>query len=157
DRRVAGERERAECGGGARRGGPPARRRSDARRPPHARDARARRCRRAESTRRRRGRSGLRSEHLPLTHLHSFRLGALLALGLRLASPSPARAEETNAASALRAGRTGLDLYEAGKWASAFDVFVAAERMAHSPVFLLYQARCRRNTGNLLEARALFD
>jgi len=53
---------------------------------------------------------------------------------------------------AVRLGHDGIALYEASRWNEAHDRFQAAEQLVHSPVFVLYMARCRRNAGRLLEA-----
>jgi len=59
-------------------------------------------------------------------------------------------------AQALELGRAALAAYTAGSWQSAYDQFGAAEQIVHSPVFVLYMARCKRNSGQLLAARELF-
>ena len=67
-----------------------------------------------------------------------------------------ARASEPGAENqAIELGRTALDAYARGAWADAYVAFRAAESLAHSPVFVLYMARCSRNSGRLLEAREL--
>jgi hypothetical protein len=53
---------------------------------------------------------------------------------------------------AVRLGHDALALYEASRWDEAYARFETAEQLVHSPVFLLYMARCRRNAGRLLEA-----
>jgi hypothetical protein len=68
------------------------------------------------------------------------------------AAESDGSARGTKERSAVRLGHDGLALYEASRWNEAHDRYRAAERLVHSPVFLLYMARCRRNVGKLLEA-----
>ena len=51
----------------------------------------------------------------------------------------------------------GFDAFDRGRYAEAHDHFAAAEAAAHSPVFLLYMARCKRQLGELGEARQLYD
>lgn len=84
------------------------------------------------------------------------RLVLLLALWLSL----PGAAQEPQAVAkgtrAVALGQHALDLYERGKWAEALAVFRRADALYHSPVFILYAARCLRNTDRLLRARALF-
>ena len=95
-----------------------------------------------------------------------------VAIGVALSGVSNARAQEAeknaNAESAssqrwaaekkaVRLGHDGIALYEASRWDEAYQRFNAAEALVHSPVFLLYMARCRRNTGKLLEAAERFD
>jgi Tetratricopeptide repeat len=70
-------------------------------------------------------------------------------------SALPSRNSEPQERTALRLGHDGLKLFEAQRFNEAHAQFAAAERLAHSPVFLLYMARCRYKTGKLLEARAL--
>ncbi len=43
--------------------------------------------------------------------------------------------------------------YDQGDWQGALELFEAAEAKAHSPVLLLYAARCNRNLGKLVRAR----
>ena len=57
---------------------------------------------------------------------------------------------------AVRLGHQALSLYEASRWNEAYDRFQTAEQLVHSPVFLLYMARCRRNAGRLIEASDRF-
>jgi hypothetical protein len=81
----------------------------------------------------------------------------LLAAGLT-ASNARAADEAAPAAGedAVTLGRAALEAYTAGEWRRAHDKFSAAERSVHSPVFVLYMARCKRNLGALMEARELF-
>jgi hypothetical protein len=51
----------------------------------------------------------------------------------------------------------GVTLSKKGLWAEAFAKFETAERLEHSPVVVLYMARCKRELGQLREARSLFD
>jgi hypothetical protein len=60
-------------------------------------------------------------------------------------------------AQALELGQLALEHYDHGLWEQAYSAFESAERLAHSPVFVLYMARCRRQTGRLLDARALYQ
>jgi tetratricopeptide (TPR) repeat protein len=60
------------------------------------------------------------------------------------------------AAQAVSIGREGLALYEQGRWQQAFERFAAADKLYHSPVFVLHMARCRANSGALLEAQSLY-
>ena len=45
--------------------------------------------------------------------------------------------------------------YDQQQWAEALALFEKAEARAHSPVLVLYAARCHRNLGRLMKARAL--
>jgi hypothetical protein len=82
-------------------------------------------------------------------------LGATVALttldahGQTTAKEPPAG----DAQSAIVLAKEAKDHYDRGEWKTALDLFVAAEGRAHSPVLLLYVARCRRNLGELVAAR----
>jgi hypothetical protein len=67
---------------------------------------------------------------------------------LSQAAPKPQNTE-----SAITLAREGKDAYDRGDWKTALDLFNAAEGRAHSPVMVLYIARCRRNLGQLVAAR----
>jgi hypothetical protein len=54
-------------------------------------------------------------------------------------------------------GEEALDLHAHGKFADAFDRFATAEKIAHSPVFVLWMARSKRALGALLDARSLYE
>jgi hypothetical protein len=89
--------------------------------------------------------------------IRSVALSAVLAL---LAAPSLAVAQPRGAADDVRAAVTlaheAKQKYDRGDWAGALELFEAAEAKAHSPVLLLYVARCRRNLGQLLRARDVY-
>lgn len=108
----------------------------------------------------------------PMSHRRPPREGArpiavAIALTLGAASASPALAQTAPPSTAgpsspasgdagsraVALGREGIQLYEAGRWAEAEAKLTEAEAVLHSPVFLLYIARCRRNAGRLLDAR----
>jgi hypothetical protein len=78
-------------------------------------------------------------------------LALLLATSVAAAQPSV----EDNAR-ALALGREALELYGKSDFSAAFEKFRAADRAAHSPVFVLYMARSLRSAGKLLAARELF-
>jgi hypothetical protein len=80
----------------------------------------------------------------------------MLALLLLTALPAVAFADarETNQR-ALKLAYEADDLYARGQWGAAYERFAEADALAHSPVFVLYMARCRKNAGRLLEAEAL--
>lgn len=87
-----------------------------------------------------------------------LRVLPFLALLLAAAPSSIAVAQPAaeDSARALTLGREALELYGKSDFTAAFDRFSAADRAAHSPVFVLYMARSRRGAGALLAARALF-
>jgi hypothetical protein len=76
---------------------------------------------------------------------------AALLLGSRAAHAQPA--PDTARANTL--GHEALEAFRKNDWTGAFQRFSLAEQAAHSPVFLLYMARCKRNAGELLAARDL--
>lgn len=81
-----------------------------------------------------------------------------LALAPSLARADPPRAQEPDPkAMAVHLGEEALALYAKGRFADALDRFETAERVAHSPVFLLWMARSRRGLGALRAARALCE
>lgn len=69
--------------------------------------------------------------------------------------PSFAAAQTSDDERALELGRRGLGEYEAQKWAECARSFEEAEKLSHSPVLELYQARCLRGEKKLLRAREL--
>jgi hypothetical protein len=76
------------------------------------------------------------------------------------AQPDPYADEAEPAAdvgSAIALGREGFDLYGKRQFQRAHDTFARAEAATHSPVFVLYMARCKKNMSRLLEAKALYD
>jgi len=84
----------------------------------------------------------------------------LLALGV--GTHTPARAQQAqhpsaDAATAVSLAKEAKGKYDRGEWRGALDLFEAAEKRAHSPVLVLYAARCRRNLGQLVAARQLFN
>lgn len=82
-------------------------------------------------------------------------LHAALMMSALVARPASALSPETERAIAL--GREANEHYEANDYAGALERFEVADRMAHSVVFVLYMARCERNLGHLVAARALFE
>lgn len=90
-------------------------------------------------------------------------LAAALGVALgAIASGAPARAQPQSAPAdpkemARRLGEEALSLHQQGRFAEAYDKFETAERIAHSPVFVLWMARGKRATGSLLLARRLYD
>src|SRR5262245_53956491 len=88
---------------------------------------------------------------------HPLLVGLVLALSfsihehLSFAQPAPSETDR-----AIDAGQEAIALYRDGRWADAYDRFAVADRTTHSPVFVLYMARCKRNVGRLLDAKRLF-
>ncbi len=81
---------------------------------------------------------------------------ASLGSSRALAAP-PNHADDDRQAAARAKGEEGLRLFEAGKWASAYDAFQRADEIFHAPTLVLYMAHCRRSQGKLIEARALYE
>jgi hypothetical protein len=84
----------------------------------------------------------------------------LLCLGWALwATPGaaqPTAPSDDPRARALELGREGVDLYNQERFVEANERFERAERLVHSPVFLVYMARCKVRLKALLAARALY-
>ncbi len=86
------------------------------------------------------------------------RLRFVLGFGVLLLSTTPVLAQTASDGDrAIAAGHDALDLYNKGSWAAARTRFEDADRLMHSPVFLLYAARCARNAGDLAAAKALYE
>lgn len=60
-------------------------------------------------------------------------------------------------AEAVAEGRQGLAAFQRGDFEACGTSFRRAESISHSPVFVLYLARCLERRGNWLEARRLYD
>jgi hypothetical protein len=92
-----------------------------------------------------------------------MRLVAVLVACLTVVSaPAVTRAEDGGPptldrnAEAVRRGQEGIEAFAAGDLEAASRAFADAEALAHSPVFLLYQARVRVQAGALEEALDLY-
>src|SRR6266545_4476278 len=68
-----------------------------------------------------------------------------------------AQAEMPESVRALEIGHEGLKLFQIGDYRSALLRFEEAEQLAHSPVFVLYVARCQRGLGRLTNAKATLE
>jgi tetratricopeptide (TPR) repeat protein len=78
------------------------------------------------------------------------RLCLIALMGGTTLCPMMARAQPTAAAQrANDLAKEGKAKYDQGDWAGALALFESAEAVAHSPVLLLYAARCQRNLGRL--------
>jgi len=82
-------------------------------------------------------------------------LGCVLAL-LLTSEPGLANGNESANAVAVARGNEAVALYEAGRFADALTRFREADTLYHSPVFVLYEARCLRGEGDVTEARAAY-
>jgi hypothetical protein len=65
-------------------------------------------------------------------------------------------ADSPERARALELGRQGLALYNERRWVEAYERFERAEALVHSPVFVLYMARSKRELRELRNARVLY-
>jgi len=91
-----------------------------------------------------------------MTHARFWR-SVLLAAALSVAGlPTNAEAEPS-AQQALDLAYEADDLFAKGKWDEAYSRFQRADALAHSPVFVLFMARSKKNAGKLLEASALYE
>lgn len=80
----------------------------------------------------------------------------LVAASLVIVTPVLAQTAAENER-ALALGHEGLGFYNKGSWADAQQRFAEADRLAHSPVFILYLARSARNAGDLAAAKEAYD
>ncbi len=76
-----------------------------------------------------------------------------LLLGAPRAYAGEPEAPPVSAPQAVEKANAGVALYQDGKWREALALFRQAESLYHSPVFVLYAARCLRSSGELLLAR----
>jgi hypothetical protein len=81
----------------------------------------------------------------------------VLSLSLPASSDEPTGVRKEQNVQAVLVGRAALEAYHKADWTTALEAFSRAEAMSHSPVFLLFIARCRRNLGAWLEARSLYQ
>lgn len=83
---------------------------------------------------------------------------AVYAISLLGSAPAAAQGGAADPQAAARArGEEGLRLFEAARWADAFEAFQRADAIFHAPTLVLYMANCRRREGKLLEARTLYE
>jgi len=59
-------------------------------------------------------------------------------------------------AGARAAADQGFDAFGRGEWAVALDLFERAESLVHSPVHVLFQARCQAKLNRLIEAQEAY-
>ncbi len=80
-----------------------------------------------------------------------------LSLWLVLLGVEPLHAQsDTERAGARAAAGSGLEAYNAGRFAESIDLFKRAESLVHAPTHLLYIARGHEKLGHLVEARELY-
>lgn len=88
--------------------------------------------------------------------LRRLRIVAAVTASLAFAVPAAAQ-PRAGTTEAVTLAREAKERYDQGKWADALALFEKAEENAHSPVLLLYAARCHRNLGQLVRARELYQ
>src|SRR5262245_45324754 len=71
--------------------------------------------------------------------------------------PPAEPADSPERARALELGRQGLAHYNERRWVDAYERFERAEALVHSPVFVLYMARSKRELRELKNARVLYE
>lgn len=76
-----------------------------------------------------------------------------LALSTSMAAAQPAAPPD--ASRAIELGNQAMERYGKADFTAAYERFAEADKAAHSPVFVLYMARCKRGSGDLLAAREL--
>lgn len=81
----------------------------------------------------------------------------LVWLALSLFVPAGAVGQPSSSQRALDLAYEADDLFAKGKWDDAYARFAEADGLAHSPVFVLFMARARRNAGRLLESVTLYQ
>src|SRR5689334_9994609 len=81
-------------------------------------------------------------------------VGAMGGAAPAVAQP-PAEADPQKMA--RRLGEQALAAHAEGRFKEAYEGFETAERIAHSPVLMLWMARSKRGLAQLLQARALYE
>lgn len=82
---------------------------------------------------------------------------ALLAATLAVAGLPTNADAQPSAQRALDLAYEAEDLFAKGNWDDAYNRFQQADALAHSPVFVLFMARSKKNAGKLLEASSLYE
>ena len=77
-----------------------------------------------------------------------------MALFAAPAAAQPAAPKDTSTANTL--AKDAKDRFDKQEFAEAYVLFESAERKAHSPVLVLYMARCQRQLSKLLASRDLY-
>ena len=70
---------------------------------------------------------------------------------------TPASQAPSGSSQAVALGHQGIELYNKRRWVEAYDKFSTAEALKHSPAFVLYMAHSKRQVGELLAARGLYQ
>ena len=85
------------------------------------------------------------------------RVLALTFLLVAALAPAARSAPDDRAKRAIESANTGLELYERGQWDAALEKFREADRLYHSPAFLLYRARTLGRAGRWRQALEAYD
>lgn len=85
------------------------------------------------------------------------RLAAIFVLLLVLFATDRASADSSNPARSVEKADTGLALFEKGSWEAALASFREAEVLYHSPVYVLYTAKCLEQLGRFTEAKREYE
>jgi hypothetical protein len=87
-------------------------------------------------------------------------VAAVIALAMMVSVPASAQKDgplTEPKEMARRLGAEGLELHGQGKFADAYEKLATAEKIVHSPVFVLWMARSKRALGELLAARRAYQ
>lgn len=76
------------------------------------------------------------------------------ALPVARAAPPPNREAQL---AAREKGQEGLDLLAQGRYAEAYARFEEADALFHAPTLVLHMGHCKRRSGELIAARALYE
>jgi tetratricopeptide (TPR) repeat protein len=71
----------------------------------------------------------------------------------KLVAQPPSDPQSESGRAAIERGHEAVSLFERGDWQGALARFQEAEALYHSPVFVLFSARCLRHMGELDQAR----
>jgi hypothetical protein len=81
----------------------------------------------------------------------------VLCVSLVLLCACPARADSSDAARSVEKADAGLALYEKRDWSGSLASFREAEALYHSPVYVLYMAKCLEQLGHFTEAKREYE
>lgn len=84
-------------------------------------------------------------------------VACLIAALALVAASSAAEPSDEERERAVELGRHAVELYNQRRWVDAHERFAKADALVHSPVFVLYMARAKRQLGELSAAKALYE
>jgi len=83
--------------------------------------------------------------------------GLAVGLALSLGKPSLAYGQsDDDRAGARAAAAAGIESYNTGHYAEAYDLLTRAETLVHAPTHMLYMARSAAKLGHLVQAREIY-